>query len=121
MSTSFHSGDTSLLLSRFGCPTGDVSDILDNAIHTRDPARRLGIQNYGGYSNPAVDRAIEHSAGIDDTVERRRALESIMATLMDDLAWIPLYVDQDTYALDRGLSWKPRADSFILAAEITAR
>ncbi|MEO6323103.1 MAG: ABC transporter substrate-binding protein, partial [Thermoanaerobaculia bacterium] len=29
----------SFFLSRFGCPTGDVSDILDGAIHTFDPGR----------------------------------------------------------------------------------
>jgi hypothetical protein len=38
--------------------------------------------------------------------------------VMDDVAWIPLYIDQDSYAIDQRYSWKPRNDSFILASEI---
>jgi hypothetical protein len=37
---------------------------------------------------------------------------------MADLAWIPLYVDQDVYAMSKDLAWEPRNDSFILAAEV---
>lgn len=110
--------DASLFLSRFGCPTGDASDILDNALHSIDPAHGLGMQNFGGYANPEVDRAIETSAGIESVADRRAALESIMARLIGDLVWVPLYVDEDTYAHDKRLRWRPRNDSFILAAEI---
>jgi len=78
----------------------------------------MGIHNCGDYSNPELDRLIEESAGIDHVGRRRQALESIMERLMEDLVWIPLYVDQDVYAVDRSLAWKPRNDSFILAAEI---
>lgn len=112
---------TSLHLSRYGCPTGDASDILDNALHSKDPSRHLGIYNDSGYSNPEVERAIEESAGIDSVTQRRKALERIMALLVEDLVWVPLYVDQDVYALDSAYSWQPRSDSFILAAEIAAR
>jgi peptide/nickel transport system substrate-binding protein len=109
---------SSFHLSRFGCPTGDISDILDNALHTPDAQRHMGVGNYGGYSNPVVDRAIEESAGIDRLQARRAALEGIVSRIMADLAWIPLYVDEDVYAFDRSLTWAPRYDSFVLAAEI---
>jgi peptide/nickel transport system substrate-binding protein len=112
--------DTSLFISRFGCPTGDASDILDNALHTADALRHMGMQNYGGYSNPEVDRRIEESAGIEAVADRRLALEKIVAMLDADRAWIPLYSDQDVYAVDRSLAWEPRNDSFIYAAEVSA-
>ena len=111
----------SLFLSRFGCPTGDASEILDTALHSFDPAKKMGLSNDQGYANPEVDRAIEASARIDGLQARGEALREVMAKLMEDVAWIPLYVDEDVYAMDRTLAWEPRNDSFILAAEATVR
>ncbi|HET7452986.1 MAG TPA: ABC transporter substrate-binding protein, partial [Thermoanaerobaculia bacterium] len=103
-----NAGRSAIHLSRFGCLTGDISDILDNVLHSLDPARHFGIHNYVGYSKPEIDRAIEASAEMQGINARRDALQKIEASLMDDLVWIPLYVDDDDYALDRRLSWQPR-------------
>ncbi|HET9794145.1 MAG TPA: ABC transporter substrate-binding protein [Thermoanaerobaculia bacterium] len=113
-----NAGRSALNLSRFGCLTGDISDILDNVLHSLDPQRHFGIHNYVGYSNPAVDRAIEASAEMQGINARRDALQKVVKTLMDDLVWIPLYVDDDDYAVDRRLSWQPRNDGLILASEV---
>ena len=40
---------------------------------------------------------------------------------MQDLVVIPLYNDQDVYALAPGVSWQPRSDSYIRAADIARR
>lgn len=109
---------SSLFLSRFGCPTGDASDILDNSLHSVDVARHFGRHNYGDYSNPEMDREIEASAQTQDLEKRRAMLQHIMSIFMEDLVWIPLYIDQDVYAVDRRLQWQPRNDSFVLAWEI---
>jgi peptide/nickel transport system substrate-binding protein len=114
-------GGPSLILSRFGAPTGDASDILDTALHSQSPALAMGIGNFGGYSNPVVDRAIEESAGIETLKARGAALRAIMSLVMEDLPWAPLYVDQDVYAISKALAWRPRNDSFILAAEVSRR
>jgi hypothetical protein len=53
--------------------------------------------------------------------ERRERLQQIMSLIMNDLPWIPLYVDQDVYAIDRAFSWQPRGDSLVLAADISFR
>lgn len=113
--------DLSLFASRFGAPTGDASDILDTALHSHAPERLMGLGNYGGYSNPTVDRAIEESAGIDSLEERRGALGQVMKMAMADVAWVPLYVDQDVYFFRDQLDWQPRADGFLLAAEVGVR
>lgn len=110
--------ESSFHLSRFGCLTGDISDILDNVLHSVDATRHFGLHNYLDYSNPEVDRAIEESAEIQGVEQRREALEQISARLVNDLVWIPLYTDVDVYAVDDGLSWRPRDDSLLLAAEI---
>jgi len=105
-------------LSRIGSPTGDSSDVTDNCLHSPDPRSHYGVMNYGYYSNSEVDQAIEESSRIPDIDKRRNLVQSIMSKVMDDIAWIPLYIDQDVYAIHKAYSWKPRNDSFILAAEI---
>jgi len=46
-------------------------------------------------------------------------LESIVAQVVDDLVWIPLYLDEQAYVVAEGLSWEPRNDSLVLPAEMT--
>lgn len=112
---------SSLFLSRLGCPTGDASMILGLGMHSPDPSQNYGANNWGGYSNPAIDRAIEESDEIPEVDRRRHKLETILATVTNDLVWLPLYFDQDTYVLQQSYSWEPRSDSYIFAAEIQWR
>ncbi|MBI5442418.1 MAG: hypothetical protein HY900_14535 [Deltaproteobacteria bacterium] len=113
--------EVSLYVSRYGCLSGDASDVLDNGVHSPDAAGQMGLHNYGGYSNPELDRLIEESAGIEPAGLRRHALENLMARLMEDLPWLPLYFGQDVYVMDEALTWTPRCDSFVLAAEVARR
>lgn len=108
----------SFWLSRFGCPSGDASDFLDAMVHSPTPDGRYGLNNYGGYRDPELDRAIEASAGLDKPNERRNALQQIVRRVTDELVIVPLYNDQDVYALESSLTWQPRSDSFIHAATI---
>jgi peptide/nickel transport system substrate-binding protein len=113
--------EANLHLSRFGCPTGDASDMLENALHSADPRRHMGVSNHSGYADAEMDRMIEESSANDSVARRRDALERIMARAMEALVWVPLYEDQDVYALDRRFAWRPRLDSVILAAKIAPR
>lgn len=107
-----------LYLSRLGAVTGDATNLLENGLHTVDTAHGMGVANFGGYSNPEIDRAIEESALAEGPGPRRAALEQIMQRLMVELPWAPLYVDEDVFAMAPGLAWRPRRDGFVLAAEI---
>jgi peptide/nickel transport system substrate-binding protein len=111
-------GDVSFYLTGWGCPTGDASNVFEDAIHTRDDPTQFGSSNFGGYSNPAIDRAIEASADLVTDEARQSEFQRIMAAVMQDLPWIPLYVDQEAYAVDNSLSWTPRNDSYVFAFEI---
>ncbi len=109
----------SFFLSRIGCPTGDASDILDNCFHSVDSQRHYGVMNYGLFADSELDRAIEDSAGIQSIDRRRDAIQNIMSKVTNDVVWVPLYIDQDVYAMDNSISWLPRSDSFVLASEIS--
>ncbi len=108
------------LLSRFGCPTGDANLLFEQWIHTRDPARFLGLANDARFSSPELDLLIEESARIMETEPRQRALQGLLARVMENLVWVPLYIDEDVYVLDRRLKWRPRKDSYVLAAEVAS-
>ncbi len=108
-------------LSRVGATVGDASDILEPQIHTADPLHHYGVRNYSGYSNPEVDRAIQESGALLKVDDRRAVLQRIMTILMSDLPWIPLYTDQDVYAISNAFSWQPRHDSYVLAYEVRPR
>ncbi|MEW6367642.1 MAG: ABC transporter substrate-binding protein [Acidobacteriota bacterium] len=111
-------GDTSFYISGFGCITGDASDVLEDCLHTPDPVGRYGGSNYGRYSNPTLDQAIEASGWATSPQQRRRELQQIMMEAAVDLPWIPLYVDREVWGFHSYLRWRPRDDSAVLAQEI---
>ncbi len=113
--------DFTFFLSRVGATVGDASDVLEPQLHSKGSHEGYGVRNYIGYRNLEIDRAIDESSKILKLDDRREALEKIMSTLMEDLPWIPLYIDQDVYALDKTFVWKPRHDSHVFAFEIGLR
>ncbi len=109
----------SMTLSRFGCPTGDASDLLEGLIHTNDPGRAIGLSNYMGYSNPDVDALIARAGRTLEMSQRQELLIAATQRVMEDLPIVPLYVDQDFYAFRPGVTWRPRNDNFLIASEIS--
>jgi peptide/nickel transport system substrate-binding protein len=114
-------GGATFWLNRFSCTSGDASDFLDAVVHSRRTGRPFGKNNYGGYGRDDLDRAIEASAGIEKPHQRRDAIQGVLRRAMEDLVVIPLYNDQDIYAMAGNVSWQPRSDSYIRAAEIGVR
>lgn len=99
--------------------SGDASDLFDDVIH--GTAGGYGRDNQGRYRNPAADRMIEKSSGYLDQSQRLKALQEIMRLVMADLPRIPLYVEDEIYAVSERVSWQPRADMMILAKEVNKR
>lgn len=112
--------EASFYLSKLSTTTGDASDVLEAAFHSPD-GTGFGIYNWGDYRNASVDHAIEQSMQVLTVEERRSSLQTVISSVMDDLAWLPLYVDQEVYAVDKTLSWQPRNDGLVLAYEIKRR
>ena len=81
--------EASFFLTRWGSPSGDASDILNDIFHSED-GKEFGDNNFGGFSDPLIDRAIEGSAEIQTVEERRLALQAIMVELMKKLPMISL-------------------------------
>ena len=74
----------------FGCASGDISDLLDAGFHSVDAARRFGTSNFAGFSDPSLDEAIEKSAQIPNSSERRVALQAIVRRVTSEHLLVPL-------------------------------
>lgn len=99
--------------------SGDASDLFDDVIHS--PRGGYGRDNQHRYRNPSVDRLIEASSGYLDQAQRLKSLQEIMRLVMADLPRIPLYVEDEVYAVSERLSWQPRSDLMIYAKEVNRR
>jgi hypothetical protein len=78
------------------------------------------IQDVTGTSQERQDRAIKnanHAGGWN----RLDQFQTILSKVMGDLVWIPLYFDQNGYAIDSSYIWKPRAAGGVFASEIELR
>lgn len=85
---------------------------------TVDEARRFGTSNFGRYSDPALDHAIERSAEILESRDRRELLFGIVRKALSEHVWLPLYLDQNVFAVRAPFVYRPRANSFVLAADV---
>jgi peptide/nickel transport system substrate-binding protein len=108
----------SLFLDRYGCETGDASEVFDDIIHSPDARGHYGQGNSGNFTNRELDEAIE-SCAVELAVARRsEMLKRIMATIHEERPVIPLDIEEDAYAIRKDYRWEPRDDSDIRAAEI---
>jgi peptide/nickel transport system substrate-binding protein len=111
----------SFYLGAILAPSADASDLFDAMVHSRDAALGYGDANFADYRNAALDSLIDESGSTLDMLTRRGQLERCMHLLMEDLAWIPLYVPWNAYGVRRDLDWRPRLDGYILARDVRRR
>lgn len=104
-------GESDFFLAGWDCTTGEASEFYEFLLHS--PGKRYGQGNYGGYSNPEVDRIAETNAAILDPIARRGQLEKAATMVMHDLPILPLYVQDETYGIHGKLTFTPRADAVI--------
>lgn len=106
----------SVALLGTGAVIGDSSTLL--AAMVRSYGAGSGANNYGRYSNPAVDAAIARAGAANDP-DRRLALQREAARLaLADQAVIPLQHLNVTWAMRPDLTLVPRADGFTMATNI---
>jgi peptide/nickel transport system substrate-binding protein len=103
-------------LNRFGCETGDASDMLSAAMHATDSS--LVGATAPGPAAAGFVQAMRTAVESDQPEVRNAALMQIMAAAMQQLPVVPLYFDEDVYAVRKGYAWRPRADGYVLAAEV---
>jgi len=111
----------SLMLLGWHSETAEASSWLRAIVATPDPAHALGYANRGRYSNPALDDLLGEAATAMNEQARRKLLEGASELAIEDHAVIPLYFADGVWAFRDGLSYRPRADLFTLAHDVTER
>jgi len=101
-------GELDAMMTDWGDSTMDPTGIFVPKLRTGDRG------NYGGYSNPEVDRLIELAEITSDPRERATAYRAAQAIVYEDAPMIFEYITQELYAQNRALSgWDPIPDSRI--------
>ena len=70
----------------WGNGTGEASYALVNILATVDAKKGLGASNWGHYSNPKVDAALEQSTSEFDVAKREAILRDSVKLVADDVA-----------------------------------
>lgn len=100
-----------------GCPTGDGIELLETSFHS--PASGgLGVDNYGDYRSPELDRRILEAGGLFDLRTRQAAVKGLLERVLEERVWIPLYHDRSALLLARNIAYEPRADGYLRLADI---
>ncbi len=110
-------GEYSVALVGWGSSLGD--NTLKNHLGTFDEAKGYGTWNFGRYSNPEVDRALEKDFTLFDDKAREAAAKAIAALALKDHPVIPLHHEVATWAMKKGLSYPGRVDQFTFAFQFT--
>jgi peptide/nickel transport system substrate-binding protein len=114
-------GDFSLHITGWICSSGDSAELFESSLHTREPNGGLGRDNGTGYSNPALDAMIEQILTTIDSGARIELEKRAMKIAVADLPLIPLFIQEDRYALSPDVVWEPRADGEIWVPDVTLR
>ncbi len=91
----------------WGNGTGEAAYALVNILSTVDPKKGQGASNWGHYSNPAVDRALEQSTSEFNVPKREAILRESAKVVSDDVGIIPLFHYRNIWAAKKGLKVSP--------------
>lgn len=101
-----------------GAMTGEAGGLLASQFHSPDLARNLGVENYGGYADPEMDRLIEEADVLYDPGLRLPILQKAVRQAERNLFWIPLFHSSVLFVVARDLAFQPREDLVLRYAEI---
>jgi peptide/nickel transport system substrate-binding protein len=107
---------SSLFFAGWDCSTGESSEFFQFCLHT--PRDGYGAANYGGFSHPRIDQIVETNAAVLDQRRRQELLQEAAGIVMEELPVLPLYVEDDIFAVRAGLTFPPRADNALRLGDV---
>ncbi|MGT2457168.1 ABC transporter substrate-binding protein [Cupriavidus basilensis] len=103
----------------WGNGTGEASYALVNVLASVDAKKGLGASNWGHYSNPAVDKALDESTAEFDAPKREAILRRSVKLVSDDVGVLPLFHYQNIWAARKGLKVAPMTSDRTAAMMVT--
>jgi len=90
--------------------TGEMSAQIKPLAATPNRDKGWGTTNPGGYSNPQVDALLGEALGTIDDAKRAALLAQASRIAMADYGVLPLHFEMTTWAMRKGLGYRPRVD-----------
>ncbi len=109
----------SFILVGWSPGTGENSGALRPQLATYDKDKGTGTANRGRYSNVAFDALVAEAMATVDDSKRADLLARATDLAAEDVAWIPLHYQINTWATRKGLKVVPRADETTFAMSVT--
>jgi peptide/nickel transport system substrate-binding protein len=106
------------LVSMWTFDDGDAGSFLRDCVRSRDEAAGLGLFN-PGFSDAGIDASIDSALALIDDRARLDRYQALMRRAAEAVPVVPLVDQVVVVGLGPGLSWQPRPDMLILAADIT--
>ena len=100
-------GELAIWLHSWGSSTGEGSFFLTNCLATADARKGIGANNWGRYSNPALNALIEQSNALLDPAAREKVLQQAVQLVADEVAMIPLLHLSLLWGLRQNLRFTP--------------
>src|SRR5690606_36039178 len=96
------SGDTNMYVIGWNAASAEPEGVLVPLAHTRN-APGIGEYNFGRYSNPAADAAIDRGRVEFDPAKRAAYFTGAMAAIDADAGFVPLVYRNITWAMRKGV------------------
>jgi peptide/nickel transport system substrate-binding protein len=110
--------DTSISFGGWANSSGEPSAGLRGLLGTHDVARGWGTVNRTGWSNAEFDGTLARALTTADDTAREALLQEATRIAVREVAWIPLHIQKNIWAMRRGLVHTPRADEMTLAQDV---
>ncbi len=99
----------------WGTESGEQGSAMRSLLATHDPAKGMGVNNRGRYSNPAFDKVLSDALVTMDDKKRETMIQNAAEIVMGDTGLIPLHYEVSTWAATKGLKYTARTDQYTLA------
>jgi peptide/nickel transport system substrate-binding protein len=110
--------DTSIAFGGWANSAGEPSSGLRGLLGTRDVARGWGTVNRSGWSNADYDTTLARALTTADDAAREALFQEATRIAVREVAWIPLHIQKNIWAMRQGLAHTPRADEMTLAQDV---
>ena len=102
--------DFSMVLFGWGSTSGEAGSVLVNLVSTYDPKSGRGASNNSRYSNPALDAVTDKALSTLIDTAREGLLRQAVGMAMEDVTFIPLYNQINTWAFKKAIHYPARSD-----------
>jgi peptide/nickel transport system substrate-binding protein len=85
---------------------------------TRDVPKGYGTVNVSGYSNPKLDELIRTAMSTVDDGKRKALVQQASKIVRDETQVLSIVLLRYPYGVRQGLTFRPRADTFVTAMQV---